>query len=133
MTTKLAGCIITDNEGKILLLHRNTDKWQHWEVPGGKVEGKESLEDTARREVEEEVGVKVEIVRKLGSKAFEEKDYTLHYTWFLAHIADGEVAVMEAETFDDASYYSLEDMHSMPLSTGAQAFLSLVDTGDVTL
>jgi len=29
---------LTDKEGGVLLLHRNTADWRHWEVPGGKIE-----------------------------------------------------------------------------------------------
>jgi len=39
--------------GKVLFIYRN-DKW---DLPKGKVEGKESIEETSIREVEEETGV----------------------------------------------------------------------------
>jgi len=38
---QLAGCVIENNEGKILLLHRNTPERQQWETPGGKIEPNE--------------------------------------------------------------------------------------------
>lgn len=48
--------------GEILFIHRN-DKW---DLPKGKAENKESIEETAIREVEEETGVKgLEIVKPL--------------------------------------------------------------------
>ncbi len=49
-------------KGEILFIFRN-DKW---DLPKGKVEGKESIEKTAIREVEEETGVKdLEIIKPL--------------------------------------------------------------------
>ena len=55
---KSAGAIIfREEEGKIhyLLLHY---RWGHWEFPRGLIEKGESLEQTARREIKEEVGIK---------------------------------------------------------------------------
>lgn len=45
-------------EGQVLLLRR--EKPPVWEFPGGSMEEGESLRDTIRREVREEVGLKVE-------------------------------------------------------------------------
>ncbi|AXT20655.1 NUDIX domain-containing protein [Flavobacteriaceae bacterium AU392] len=53
---------VYNDDGKILFIYRN-DKW---DLPKGKVEGKESIETTAIREVEEETGViNLEIVKPL--------------------------------------------------------------------
>ncbi|MBR9845012.1 MAG: NUDIX domain-containing protein [Algicola sp.] len=47
------GKVIND-KGEVLFIYRN-DKW---DLPKGKAEGKETIEETALREVEEETGVK---------------------------------------------------------------------------
>lgn len=44
---------VYNNDGKILFIYRNNK----WDLPKGKAESKESIEDTAMREVEEETGV----------------------------------------------------------------------------
>lgn len=44
---------VYNDKGEILFIYRN-DKW---DLPKGKIEGKESIEETAIREVEEETGV----------------------------------------------------------------------------
>lgn len=43
----LAGCVILDEKGGLLLMHRNTPKRVQWELPGGKVEAGEEPEQTA--------------------------------------------------------------------------------------
>lgn len=48
-----AGGVVTNKSGKVLFIYRN-DKW---DLPKGKVEKGESLEQAALREVEEETGV----------------------------------------------------------------------------
>ena len=53
---------VLNKKGEILFIYRN-DKW---DLPKGKVEGKESIEETSLREVEEETNVKgLKIVKPL--------------------------------------------------------------------
>jgi len=49
-----AGGVVTNEKGKVLFIYRN-DKW---DLPKGKVDKGETIEDAAVREVEEETGVK---------------------------------------------------------------------------
>ncbi|MGA1227143.1 MAG: NUDIX hydrolase [Tamlana sp.] len=55
---------VYNDKGDILFIYRN-DKW---DLPKGKIERKETIEDTAIREVEEETGVKnLKIVKPLDT------------------------------------------------------------------
>ena len=58
MKIKLAGCIIQNSKGEILFLHRKTSERNQWEIPGGKIDEGEKSIDTAKREVEEEIGTR---------------------------------------------------------------------------
>ena len=52
---------------KILLVKRGTVVFKgYWALPGGRVDAKETVEEAAVREVKEETGLDVEIVRKIG-------------------------------------------------------------------
>lgn len=130
---KLAGCIIKDKRGRILLLHRNTADWQHWEIPGGKIETGEKAEETAVRETKEEVCVDVEIIRLLGRQTFKEKDYKLDYAWYEAKIVNGKVEAGEPEIFDEVKYFAVGEMDKVTLSSGAKTFLGMVKAGKVNL
>ncbi|WP_176140608.1 NUDIX hydrolase [Halobacillus salinus] len=57
LVVSVAGCLILDDQNRVLLQHR-TDN-QYWSHPGGAVEVGESVEDTVRREVFEETGLRV--------------------------------------------------------------------------
>jgi mutator protein MutT len=112
---QLAGAIIQNLEGKILLIHRNTAKRTQWEVPGGKVGDfieNETLEQTVVREIKEELGIEIEIKEKAGEHEFSEDGYTNDYSWYNAIIISGEPKPME-KGHDRVSYYSWEDLRKM--------------------
>ena len=56
-----AGAIVFDSDNKILLMRR----LGYWDFPKGKIEQGETETCAARREIEEECGIKVEIKRKI--------------------------------------------------------------------
>ena len=97
MQTKiaLAGCIVCNEDGEVLVLHRKTATHSHWEIPGGKIEPGETAEAAAIRELQEEIGITVRPVRKLGNREFTEGDRTFDYTWFLAEVTSGEPVLKE--------------------------------------
>ena len=125
MQVKLAGCVIADDTGKILLLHRNTDRSSQWEIPGGKVEAGETAKQAAIREVKEELGVEVNITRKFGSKVFVDRGVTIHYTWFQANISSGKPVITEPQFFDGLAYFSLKELDGITQSSGLQNFLNV--------
>lgn len=133
MKIQLAGCVILDDYGRILLLHRNTSTHLHWELPGGKIEPDELPEQTAQREIAEELGVPVRLVKSLGSGAFEEGEKEFQYTWFRAVVVHGEPAIKEPRTFDDLDYFELEDMLSLSLSANMQVLFEKIVSGEVVL
>lgn len=66
-----AGAIVHD--GKILIVQRASDDEAFpglWELPSGKQEPLETTIDAAKREVKEETGLNVEVVRPVGSFKF---------------------------------------------------------------
>lgn len=107
-----------DQEGRVLLMHRNTPKRIQWELPGGKIEEGEEPEGTARREIKEELGINVEIVKKIGEASFQEDGFMMDYLWFLARIESGDLELRE-DKFDDLRYFALEDMREMQAELSA--------------
>lgn len=57
--------VILDNEGRLLLCEHSYRGYYPWGIPGGDLKVGEKPEDGVRREVREETGYEVEVVRPL--------------------------------------------------------------------
>lgn len=92
------GAIIENDESKILLVKRACDPQKgQWDVPGGFIQPQESVEMSIKRELMEELHVKVIIDRVIGiytdTYAF---DGVINYTLCImvsAHIISGKIRV----------------------------------------
>jgi 8-oxo-dGTP diphosphatase len=67
--------IIIRNSSVLLCQRRSTARYGlKWEFPGGKIEDNEHAEDCLRRELEEELGITVEIDRSYHRQSFQYPD-----------------------------------------------------------
>ncbi len=67
LVVRAAGGIVV-RDGSVLLVHR--PRYDDWSFPKGKLEGDESWEDGAIREVEEETGLRCEVGPLVGSTRY---------------------------------------------------------------
>jgi 8-oxo-dGTP diphosphatase len=67
LVVRAAGGIVV-RDGSVLLVHR--PKYDDWSFPKGKLEGDESWEEAAVREVEEETGLRCEVGDLVGSSRY---------------------------------------------------------------
>ena len=68
--TVSAGAIVTDDEGRVLLLNHVLRPSSGWGVPGGFIEHREQAEAAVKREVMEEVGVELYDIRLYTIRTF---------------------------------------------------------------
>lgn len=112
------GAIIINDEEKILLLKRKNsiDKDRTtvgmWSAAGGQVEFGEKTEDAVIREVKEEIGVDVEIIKPAGFTDQILKNSGLHWhlIYFLCKIKNGKPRIMEPENFEKIEWFSPKEM-----------------------
>lgn len=60
-TTRVTGFALVENAGALLMLRHERLGVTRWEIPGGHVDGAESVEEAAARETFEETGLAVEV------------------------------------------------------------------------
>jgi 8-oxo-dGTP diphosphatase len=106
--------IVEFPDGRILLVKRRTVPFKgYWALPGGRVEAGETVEQTVVREVKEETGLDVEIVRKIGEyreKGFkDEVEYDYSPACFLVKPVRGEIRRQESE-IEEIELVTLEEI-----------------------
>ena len=96
-----AGIIRRRKNGRVLIAQRPADKLLGglWEFPGGKVEPGESLPDCLRREIQEELGIEIEVGEQTMTlkHAYTHFKITLHV--FEAKWVSGKARALEVADF----------------------------------
>lgn len=120
-----AGGFIKKNR-KFLFIHR----FGKWDLPKGKLEKNETIENAAIRECEEECAIKgLKIVRKLSSTfhIYAYKDsYALKQTyWFFMETNyDGKLSPQLEESIDDVKWFDKDEIKSLVIK---ETYHTIVD------
>lgn len=106
---KAAGGVVIKN-GKILMIHR----LGLWDLPKGKLENGEPASEGAMREVEEECGVKTEVIDKICSTwhtyTAKDKKILKKTTWYLMNcINDSNMKPQQEENIDKVVWASKKE------------------------
>jgi 8-oxo-dGTP diphosphatase len=113
MEPKIGVGVMILRNGKVLLGRRNSSHGAgEWCFPGGHLEFNESLFDCARREVDEETGIKISNLKK-GSYTEDifEKEGKHYITIFIiADYESGDVVLKEPEKSDGWCWFSIDDL-----------------------
>ena len=92
-----AAVIFQDN--KILCVQRNENKYDYiskkWEFPGGKVEENEQLEETIKREIQEELNLIIGVKSFLIQVNHQYPDFKLKMDTLICEISSGDLELNE--------------------------------------
>ena len=111
---RTATAIITFSADTILLIKRRTMPFKgYWALPGGRVDPGETVEQTIVREVKEETGLDVAVLRKIGE--YHEQgiqdglDYDYYPACFLVKTLNGEIKRQESE-IEDIKLFTIDQV-----------------------
>ena len=111
---RTATAIIEFPPQMILLIKRETVPFKgYWALPGGRAEPSEAVEQTIVREVKEETGLDVAVVRKIGE--YHEQgiqggvEYDYYPACFLVKVVGGEMKRQQGE-IQEIQLFRVEDV-----------------------
>lgn len=119
------GAFIVNDKREILLLKRSQNAKNEkgkWEAPGGAVEFGETLEQAVRREMKEELGIEIDILKQWTAKDHIIPEDKQHWvpTTFLVKLSKGDAPkIMEPHKHDAIGWFAMDNFPS-PLSVITQ-------------
>ena len=121
---KLIGSGLIEQDGKYLLIKACVGVAKgFWNNPGGHQDEGETIEESAIREVKEETGYDVEIIRLIGTYARKAQKHV-----FEMKIVGGEQNV-PPEEIEDARWFTVEEIKKLkPITFGGRQ--SVIDHAD---
>lgn len=129
MTPIVAGVVIKQ-EGKYLLVQEKQPKaYGQWNFPAGKVDKGDTIEQTAIKEAKEEVGLDVELIKKIG--IFQDNTKTPPKHAFEAKIIGGILQFPEDEILD-AQWFSYDEIKAMKEQLRDQWVLEAIEALELT-
>ena len=96
------------------------DLKEHWIFPGGGVDFGETISEAAKREVEEEIGLDVEIKELLGFKEIIRPQFDYHTVifFFMAEPLNNEIS--KTDKILDARFFTKEETKKLNLVDSAK-------------
>ena len=115
------GAVIINDEGKYLLAKRGQkakNERGKWEFPGGSVEFGDTMKDTIIREMQEELGVTIEVAEHLSPIDHIIPEEGQHWvtSTFTAKIIDGTPKIMEPGKCEEIGWFTLDEIKDLPIS-----------------
>lgn len=102
-----------------MVLQGKPDEKKTWSIPSGGRENNESFEECCIREIEEETGYKVKIVKELQVKkgSYEEANISIEVHYFLVELVGGTKTIQDPDNLIyEIDWKSLDEIHELELT-----------------
>lgn len=108
---KTAGCLIYNDENKILLAKRVKEPFKNsWTIVGGKIENEETIEKGVLREVQEELSLDIENLQFITSGMINEN--------CKGHLFKGKavgIPKLKKDELSEAKFFSIEEIPTLDI------------------
>ena len=102
-------------DGKIFATQRGYGEFERmWEFPGGKIEPGESCEVALKREIQEELGVDIEVGELICITRYDYPSFHLTMHCFLCSVVSGEIELKEHKSARWLTKDTLNDVEWLP-------------------
>ena len=106
---------VIENEGKILATQRGYGEFEGmWEFPGGKVEPGESAGQALVREINEELGVGIEVGEYICTAEYDYPNFHLKMECWMCRILGGQIELREHKSARWLSAQNLNEVEWLP-------------------
>lgn len=110
---------IFQRDGKVLCLQDPKGKW---ELPGGRMEFGETMEDALRRELKEEVGFEKVVINPTPISAWtfvwHGADKEIQFVLIAYECSSDEMPIKEYAEWVECGWFSFEEIESLTMSDG---------------
>lgn len=113
------GAVVFDGDGRLLLVKRANPPAQGlWSLPGGRREPGESAREGAVREVFEETGLRVSVVREVGTIQRDAPSGDTYVIDDFLCARDDAATPVAGDDATDARFFDVGELASLPTSDG---------------
>lgn len=114
-----SGVCINENGQLLMVLQGKPDERKTWSIPSGGRENNETFEECCIREIEEETGYKVKIVKELQVKkgSYQEANISFEVHYFLVELVGGTKTIQDPDNLIyEIDWKSIDDIQELELS-----------------
>lgn len=118
-------CAIIIRDGSVLVTQRS-ESMPHplkWEFPGGKVKEGESLEESIKREIREELGIVIEVDRLLPSVTHQYGSMPIRLIPLICSLREGHILLSEHKSFRWVRLENLDEVEWLDADKGVVRIL----------